>query len=96
MAATLANVATADTYGVAPTVSLTGAVKSQVTVSNAAVHMRVTSRDVDGTTTIGPDVFLLPGFYSLVRPLNKLEFKSAVAGVPGRVSAELLLGSESG
>lgn len=99
MAASINNVATVDAYpGVSAgsKLALTGAVKMTVTVVNAAITMQRTFRDTDGTTTAGPDEFMAPGTYSFVAPINSVQWKSAVTGVPGRVTATMLLLSEAG
>lgn len=94
MSYALNNVATANTYG-SCVLACKGAVKTNITVANAAVYCTPTFRDMAGNQTTGAEIYLAPGFYSHRRPVDQLTFRSAVAGVPAQVTAEALMLSES-
>lgn len=96
MSYALNNIATTDSYPVSGGASLStrGAVRANISISNNAVFFRPTFRDLDGTTTVGAEIFMPPGFYSLSRRLDKLEFRSGATSMVARVSVEALTQAE--
>lgn len=73
-----------------------GSVRVTLLVANAAILYQI-GRGRPVPTYAGADeVFAPPGFYSLERAADGLRFRSAVAGVPAQVTAQLLGAGELG
>lgn len=97
MSFALNNVATIDTYPTPPagsSLQCVGGERVNLQIVNAAALVEYTFRDIDGTTTLSADTFLAPGMYSFSKSVNLLRFKSAVTGLPARITAEVLLARE--
>jgi len=90
VAARLVNAATADGYTTAATVvsSRRTRLVGSLNVSNAAVYYQLARTSPDDWD---PDeAYLLPVVGSLDRQVFGIRFRSAAAGVPARVSCELV------
>jgi hypothetical protein len=82
----LNNRTTADQYTDALTLRSPGAVRCNVTVANAAVYRRF-GMGVGGIEW-QEEVFTPPGFMSLDRRFDAVQFRSAVPGTPAQIIVE--------
>lgn len=94
MSLSIANRETGDDYSAALTLVLRGATRASVTVNNAAVLAQVMKPGRPDEWDV--EEFLIPGVHTYARPLDGVRVRSAVAGVPARVSLTATHGREAG
>lgn len=89
---------TADGYTDANTLDAPGTVKvSPLQIANAGVYVQM-ARPQEGVSqraaNWSPEVFYAPGLYSLIRRIERIRFRSAVAGTPAVVTVECLTATD--
>jgi hypothetical protein len=90
----LNNVTTQDGYVAANTLEQPGTVRVNLDITGASVYVLLGKGDSGGISYTDPELFRTPGKYSLDRSCSALKVRSAVAGTPAQVTAELLTASD--
>lgn len=99
MASTLNNVTTADQYTAAATLQAPAVVQIVLDISNAAVFYQIKEPVeglAEGAWNWGEEKFAPPTFQTLRRRTAGIRFRSAKAGTPAQVSAQLLTSIDLG
>lgn len=92
----LNNATTQDSYVAANRLGCRGAIRFNITVSNAAVYLKPTPRSGAGVGGGGPEIFLVPGFHSRGWAVDQLDVRSAATGVPASVTIEAVEPADDG
>lgn len=85
----LNNVTTQNAYTPATSLQCPESVRFNLHVFNASIYWRIGSSP--GTrpgAQVGVEIFRAPGYYSYDRPLDVIELRSGVAGIPAQVTVD--------